>query len=206
MYVREVCALNSKKSRVKFDTGESIVLYKGEIRKYNIEADTDMNESDYTYIMNELLPKRCRERAMYIIERSDKTRKQIADKLRQNGYPDSIIDGALEFLDKYDYVDDNKYAKSYINAKSGTKSRRQIEYELNQRGICTDALRQLLGEEYSDEVDTIKKLLYKRRYSENLSADKSKHVQYLMRKGFSYDNIQRAMNEFHIAGSENPQY
>lgn len=206
MYVREVCALNSKKSRVKFDTGESIVLYKGEIRKYNIEADTDMNESDYTYIMNELLPKRCRERAMYIIERSDKTRKQIADKLRQNGYPDSIIDGALEFLDKYDYVDDNRYAKSYINAKSATKSRRQIEYELNQRGICTDALRQLLEEEYSDEIDTIKKLLYKRMYSENLSADKSKHVQYLMRKGFSYDNIQRAMNEFHIAGSENPQY
>ena len=205
MYVREVCALNSKKSRVKFDSGESIVLYKGEIRKYNIEADTDMNESDYTYIMNELLPKRCRERAMYIIERSDKTRKQIIDKLRQNGYPESIIDDALDFLDRYDYVDDNRYARSYINAKSGTKSRRQIEFELNQRGICADNIRRLLEEEYSDEVDTIKKLLYKRRYSESLPADKSKYVQFLMRKGFSYDNIQRAMNEFHIAESENPQ-
>lgn len=195
MYIREVRSVDSKKSKVKFDNGISIILYKGEIRKYNIKEETCIDIHDYDYIMNELLPKRCRERAMYIIERTDKTRKQLSDKLRQNGYTDDIIEHTLEFLDRYGYIDDLRYAKNYINSKHKSRSRRQIEYELLQRGIDSEKLKEVFDEGCIDELGTVKKLLIKRRYSEDDSDNKPKHIRYLMRKGFSYDTILKAMDE-----------
>ena len=60
---------------------------------------------------------KCKNAALKIIERSYKTEKEVRDKLREKEYTDSQIEKSIEFLKEYNFVNDDSYAKAYINDK-----------------------------------------------------------------------------------------
>ena len=117
-----------------FVDNSSFLLYKGEMRKYHIEPDMELEDETYREIL-EVLYKRAKERALYLLDDSYKTEKQIRDTLKGGCYPESIINNVIIYLTEYGLVDDLRYAKLYIEYKSSSKSKKQIVQDLYVKGI-----------------------------------------------------------------------
>ena len=146
LQVMSVVPLEKGKARIRFDDGTEVVLYKGEIRKLGIEEGCVVTEVVYDKILNEILGKRAIKRAMHLLEKQDRTERQLYDKLKQNGYPESCIESAIAYVKSYHYIDDFRYASTYIRYHQEKKSRQKLKMELMAKGIGRDLVDAALEE------------------------------------------------------------
>ena len=191
--VTEVSPYNKTKARVKLDSGFTFALYKGEISKYGIEIDEYISEEKINLIVENVLKKRAKERALYLIGDAVKTKKQISDKLLKDYYPQSVIEYVMSFLEEYSFIDDYDYASRYVMTYSEKKSVLQIKNDLYKKGIEKSVIESVLSENDIDEDVSIEKLLGKSLVKYDLNDMKSKRKIYnmLLRKGYSYECINR---------------
>lgn len=199
MKVQCIVPLDKKKSLVVLEGGETFPLYQGEIRRYGILEGGELETHTYHMIMEEVLKKRVKERALYLLKSMDRTEKDIRVKLNQGHYPEKLIDYALAFLKTYGYVDDQRYVENYIQTYLGRKSRKMIEQQLILKGIDRNLLRTVWEEmdsQDSDERSLIYKLLAKKKYvyGETDRKEKNKVMGFLLRKGFQMEDITFCMN------------
>ena len=173
------------------------LLYKGEVRKFQIQEGTGLNENTYKEIV-EILYKRARERALYILDRAYKTEKQITDKLKSGYYPAFIIDRVIQYLSEYDLINDYRYAAMYIDYKRSSRSKRQIYQELYTKGIPKSIIDTALEEaELSDDV-SLKKAMEKRMFRYDLKdrKDVEKLYRYFVGKGYVYSDVKKVLSEY----------
>ncbi|MBE5957796.1 MAG: regulatory protein RecX [Lachnospiraceae bacterium] len=194
--VIEVYPYNKTKVRVKLDSGFTFALYKGEILKNKIKEDEYLSDETVEKIVEEILKKRAKERALYLIKDMSKTKKQISDKLAKDYYPQCVIDYVIDFLEEYSFVDDYEYACHYVQAYSSRKSIAQIKNDLYKKGIDKSLADIALSENEIDEDSSIVKLIEKNKKKYDLMDVNGKRKFYamLMRKGYAYDCINRALN------------
>lgn len=196
--VTSVIPLEKGKARIRFEDGSEVILYKGEIRKLGIQEGCVITDEVYHKIIDEILGQRAIKRAMHLLERQDRTERQLYDKLKENGYPEVCIESAISYVKRYHYIDDFRYASAYIRYRQEKKSRQKLKLELQAKGIARDVIEEALEEEYvSDEQKKILELLQKRRYSfENAdTAEQRKNYQFLLRRGFQSSDILHVMRQ-----------
>lgn len=180
--------------KLKLDHGIEFLLYPGELKKFHLTEEADISENQFSDIM-QILYKRAKERALYLLDHSYQTEKQIRDKLKAGFYPDEIIAQVLTYLKEYHLVDDYQYACIYIDYKRKKKSRKQIEQDLYVKGVPKDLIERALGEADFTNQDSITTLVEKRMHRYDLTDKKEFHkfYRYLLGKGYSYDEIQTAL-------------
>lgn len=151
----------------------------------------------------ERLLRRCRERCLYLITDAEKTEARLREKLRASGrYPEDIIDEAMDFLRSYDFLNDRRFAERLIQRYAGTKSLREIEQKLYQRGVRREDVQAALasyreaGDHAAEqELAAVQKLIRKKcRLAAELSREeRQKLLQSIMRRGFSYSLVSKAL-------------
>ena len=114
MLVQEIIKMPSKKFKIIFAEAEYLILYAGEIRKYHLKEGEEIPEEVYQDIYYNVVGKRAKKRALHLLEKMDRTEKNLKDKLLQNGYPNKLAEEAVAYVKSYHYVDDLRYAKNYI--------------------------------------------------------------------------------------------
>lgn len=198
MEIIEISDVNSKKVKISFDNGIALVLYKGDLPKYGISLG-EYKESDYEELI-EVLKKRAVNRCAGILTGRDMTESMLKDKLSSDGYPEDAIEFALERMRKERLVDDERFALMYIEAKSLKKSKNDIIRDLSAKGINPDRALELYEElkadgDVMDETELIMNILNKKHFfdEDRDYESSSKMIQYLLRKGFSYDTIRSAI-------------
>lgn len=197
MYIVKKLEPKGSRMHVYLDNNVDFLLYKGEMKKFNIQDGTCIDEKQYQSIM-EILYKRARERALYILDDAYKTKKQIIDKLKSGFYPTLIIDKVIEYLSEYDLINDNKYAAMYIDYKSDSKSKRQIIQDLHSKGVSKDIIdRAFENVDFSDD-NSLRKIIEKRfnRYNLKEKKDLEKFYRYLVGKGYSFGDIKKVLSDF----------
>ena len=196
LQVAHITALEKGKSRVCLEDGTEFILYKGEIRKLGIEENSFVTEEMQDVIFHAILGKRAKKRALHLLERQDRTEKQLREKLRQGGYPEHCIEDAIEYVKGYHYLDDYRYACIYIRYRQEKKSRQRLCMDLAAKGVERDLIETALEEEYfSDDIEKIMELLRKRHYTFEAAEEneKRKQYQFLLRRGFQSRDILKAM-------------
>ena len=156
---------------------------------YNLDVKK-MSEEDWSLT-------NCKERAIYMITNYSKTEKQLRDKLKQGKkYTDEIIDETIKFLKKHNFINDENFAKRFIELHKNTYSIKVLKQKLYQKGIKKDLLDSIFDDDLEvDEEELIKKYLLKKcpdyfeREKEMDPKERQKILSYLFRKGFSYDKI-----------------
>lgn len=137
-----------------------------------------------------------RDQALSLLEYADRTEKELVRKLQERGYAWEEIQDAVSFLLEYRYLDDRAYADRYVRARSSRKSRRQLQAELEQKGIASQLIQAALEEETVDEEGQIRRFLEKKgcHPGEKLEPQQLRRITAaLARKGFSYDQIRSVM-------------
>lgn len=196
MYVTELISVDKKQTLVITDGDIRFRLYKGEVRRFNVTAGMDIEETVLNEIFT-LLKKRCKERALYIVERADKTEKELRIKLESGDYPDEIVDCTLEFLKCYDYINDYRYSCNYVRQKTVKSGMRKIKYELLSNGVAVETIDKVFAENETDSREVIRKILTGRRFdfSTNDRKQIDRQIRYLIGKGFSYEDISSVIKE-----------
>lgn len=196
IYVTECESLGKGKLRIRFDNGVELSLYRSEARQFKLSEDAAIEEEDYRKLLDEVVAKRATKRAMHLLERMDRTEHQLREKLRAGGYPEECIDAAVEYVKRYHYIDDLRYACTFVRLSQERLSRLQIKMKLSQKGISKELIEQALEEEYeAQELEQIYRLLEKRGYvAENADEKEFRRTyQFLMRRGFKSNEILTAM-------------
>ena len=200
MKVTQIEEVSRSRARVYIDEEFAFVLYRGELRSFHIRAGEEMDEEEYRSIMEEVLPKRAKLRAMNLLKTREYTVRQLHDKLKDGGYPERIIEQALDYVESFHYTDDLRYATGFIRNHEGDRSRRRIEQDLAVRGIDRDVLERAWDEWEAeggsqDEQDMIDSLLRKKGFDRETADQRQKQRMYgfLMRKGFQAEQVRRAV-------------
>lgn len=113
----------------------------------------------------------------------------------RSGVSQAVADRVFERLVEKGYVDDQKFARFWIENRNQTKgtSLRKLEAELRSKGVGQSVIGWVLGQTERNDIDELQKIIAKKR---SRYPDEQKLMQYLARQGFSYDDIRSTLDEF----------
>lgn len=201
MIVTGITEISKSRVKIEIDHEFAFVLYKGELRLYKIEAGKQIEEADFHKLKEEVLPKRAKLRAMNLLKSRAYTRMQLRDKLIQGGYPEEIVNLAIDYVVSYGYVDDEQFAKDFIAYNRERKSKKRICMDLMQKGISEqlfqNAWDSIVGENSEDmEKEQILCWMGKKHFQPQSATfeEKQKMMAFLYRKGFSINHIRSVLS------------
>lgn len=191
--ITSVIPLNTKKSKVVLNHEVELSLYKGELRRFHIEEGQELEEKAYKEIMEEILPKRARERCLNLLAVRSMTEYEIRKKLRDGLYPENITDNTIALLKKHHLINDGDYAESFVEMRKTGKSKRQLQQDLMRKGVSAETIRDTLEESNVDEEENIRRLMDKKHIDVEQSTPEElqKFASFLLRKGYDYDLIRK---------------
>lgn len=108
----------------------------------------------------------------------------------------------MKMLKRYGYIDDRRFAEQLIKTYAGQKSLREIEQKLYQRGVGQAEIRAAMDAFRADEqragdaeLAAVQRAIRKKcKDTEALGVEeKRKLYAALLRKGFSYELVTRAL-------------
>lgn len=188
--------LEKGKRRISFENGESCIVYFSEIRGLHLEAGTYISYETYEKILCEIVGKRAKKRALHLLEQMDRTEQQLREKLMASEYPLRCIDDAIEYVKRFHYLDDERYAHTFTRYKKEKMSRQQIKLKLMSKGVARDIISNAIEDEYdADESVQIRNILEKKHFtSENADEGEFRRTyNYLLRRGFRSNDILKEM-------------
>ncbi|MBD5393912.1 MAG: regulatory protein RecX [Lachnospiraceae bacterium] len=201
MTVTKVTEISNSRVQIMIDNEFAFVLYKGELRIYHLKEGEEISEEIYKEIMETVLPKRAKLRAMNLLKSRAYTERQLADKLRSGGYPEEIVKAAIGYVSSFGYLNDRQYAFDYIEYNKESKSRTRIINSLMQKGISKEMIEEIWEENAGEdgkrlEMEQILSLMKKKHFdpSESTYEEKQKFSAFLYRKGFQIDTIRCALS------------
>jgi regulatory protein len=119
---------------------------------------------------------------------------ELTDYFKRKGYAEELGAEIMEKLERLGFVDDEAFARSWVENRRLLKpiSKRRLSQELRQKRITDEIIDQVLAEDETDELDTLRGLVVRKRrqtkYQDNL-----KLMQYLAGQGFNYGDIKAVL-------------
>lgn len=186
------------KFRIYLDGQFAFVLYKSELSSCHLKDGEAVTEDQIETILSEIVLKRAKRKAMSLLQSMDRTESELRDRLLRQDFPEETVDQAVRYVKSFGYVDDRRYAESFILSRKGRKSRREIYAELSGKKIDGEIVDEMMERCYeeSDSGEALRHLLRKKHYDPSHASveEKQKLYAYLARKGFSYGEIKKALN------------
>ena len=148
--------------------------------------------------MNEAAKKK----ALSLLDKRDYSRKMLIDKLKEKGASDEDAAEVADWLCSLGVIDDGRYAGLVVRhyAGKGYGSRRICE-ELYRRGISRDLWDEALAQ-LPVADDTLSRLVVSRLRGSTAPADMERVRNYLLRRGFSRDEVRGALEHYRSENEE----
>ena len=139
---------------------------------------------------------------------SERSRVEVARKLKEYGVMEGDIDMILEKLVKEGFLNEKRFASAFAGGKFRMKKwgRNRIKIEMERKGLSSELISNGLSElpekEYLDTIDGLlnkKWKMLQRRGTGNISkptlADKQKLIRFVLQKGYEHDMVMNRMRK-----------
>lgn len=136
---------------------------------------------------------------LYRKTREQRTRsRKTGEIITRPGVSVSITDRVFDRLVSKGYIDDEKFARYWVENRNMTKgaSARKLQAELQLKGVERGVIERLLEESERTDSSELQKIIIKKQ---SRYPDRQKFMQYLARQGFSYDDIKSALDGSDVA-------
>lgn len=126
--------------------------------------------------------------------RATKYKSRSGELKDRAGVSMELTDRVYRRLNERGYIDDEKFARYWVENRNMTKgaSKRKLANELRAKGVETGIIDAALAETDRDDQQELQKIITKKRAR---YPDEQKLIAYLLRQGFSYDDVKSAVNE-----------
>ncbi len=128
-----------------------------------------------------------------------KTEKQVKTYLFSKEYSAKVVFYVLDKLKEYKYVDDEAYAKRYIETTASRQGEKMSRYKLLSKGVKADVIERVSDEVEVDSFSNCKNIAEKYLKNKQLTKEiLSKTYRYLIGKGFSYEDVSKIISQFKV--------
>jgi regulatory protein len=128
------------------------------------------------------------------VARRPRSEWELRDYFRRKEIDEESGEQIMNRLKDFGYVDDLAFARSWVESRRLLKpvSKRRLVLELRQKHVADDIARQVLEEDETSDKDTLRQLVARKR-KQSRYQDDQKLMQYLVRQGYSYDDVKSAL-------------
>jgi regulatory protein len=176
------------------DEAYSFSLDEAQLLKLEIRKGQELTEEELAKLKNESDFGKNYVRALDLISRRQRSEKEIRDYAWKKRWTEENRDRVIERLKERRYLDDEKFAESFVRSRANTRnfSQRKMQVELVKKGIKSEVIERVLANGDFDELVSLKNLIAKKQA--HYDSDE-KLIQYLARQGFRYDDIKSVLDE-----------
>lgn len=138
---------------------------------------------------------RAKKKAMSLLNYNDRTEWELMERLADAGFSGEAVNGAMEYVKSFHYIDDERYAMRFASIYHKSRSIKRIWQDLTKKHVpekyISIALESIEGGDREAIEREVQKML-KGRDLEGLSyEEKQKMAAKLYRKGFGVSNIKK---------------
>jgi regulatory protein len=143
------------------------------------------------------------ERAVRLLAAKPRSIGELRARLLEKSWTnEEIVDGVIQRLREYGYLDDDQYARDLALSKLRVRpqGRRRLEQSLSQKQLERETVKEALDTAFEEvsEAELVKTAIEKRirlKGKPETRDEVRKFYDHLMRRGFSYGTIREAMTE-----------
>ena len=195
---------NKNRSSVYLDDSFAFGIDNFDLMKLKLKAGMEIDAQELSYIRETTLFTETKNYGMKLTGSRSYTESGLCRKMREKGYGDKEIEKTIEFLKEYRLIDDEDYARRFVNDAINIKGygKYRIKNELLVKGIDKDLAEKILSEYDFNEIEEEKILpLAAKKLGGNFSIENiAKTKRYLASRGFGFSAIDSAVRK--ITGGE----
>lgn len=144
-----------------------------------------------------LTKEQTKEKALRILEFRQNSEYELRQKLIRAGSEPDDIEEAVEFLLKYGFLNDEKYAlskaKELVRIKKFGKIR--VVADLKQRGIAQEYIQAAIEQLEDNEEEALLPMVEKKLKGDFEKKSTDRAIRYFAAKGYKFDDIKRCIEQ-----------
>jgi regulatory protein len=167
--------------------------------KLGLKIGRELTDSEVVKIVKKAEFQKTLDKLLRFATLRSRSKKEVDDWLRRKKVHKSICKSLFDRLKHFNLIDDEAFATWWVGQRMRfkPKPKKILKQELLLKGIDKEIIRKVLEETRVDEVKVARKLLQKNVYKwerYKKAVKRQKAGQYLLRKGFSWDNVKKALD------------
>ena len=133
-------------------------------------------------------------RAVRFLSMREHSRLELKRKLARHAEEGDDIDALLDFLEKNNWLSQERFAESLIHRKAGRYGNSRVVAELQSHGVNGEALAELKSDLAESETARAVEV-WRRKFGKVAedAAERSKQMRFLMARGFSSSAVRAAL-------------
>lgn len=137
-----------------------------------------------------------KKKAMSLLKYMDRTEWQLRDKLAAKGFSEEAVEGAVDYVKSFRYLDDYRYAVHFVELHYEQRSRQRMRQDLYQRHVPEEYIDLALESICENDDIALQEALRKitKGETEFSYEEKQKIAGKLYRKGFRLGDIKRVLD------------
>ena len=198
MIIEEIKRQKGHLYKVSLSDGSSFLVHPDVCEGIPLVKGKALEREEITEILKTSDYERAKSRALWFLDRGDRTEKGLYEKLVAAKISPEQCARAIARLKELGLIDDRRYAKNYAErCIESNISKRETYVKLMQKGVPRDIIKEALDNTEVDESSQVIALI-KKKYANKLDSkeNKAKVVAALMRKGFNYSAVKEALRVY----------
>ena len=137
-----------------------------------------------------------KKKAMSLLKYMDRTEWQLRDKLAAKGFSEEAVEGAIDYVKSFHYLDDYRYAVHFVEIHQEQRSRQRMRQDLYQKHVPEEYIDLALESICENDDLALQTALRKitKGETEFSYEEKQKIAGKLYRKGFRLGDIKRVLD------------
>lgn len=196
MRITELC--EHKGDTWKLTVGELTYFVNGEIvAQFRLEKGQELTREELAKIRSADVLRKAKNRALYLLGERDMCLAELTKKLTKT-YGEEVAVEAAEYVQGLGYINDERYAPKLAEylIKRKKYGKRRAKQEMLYKGLDRELIEEALSKIPEDEISEGLADLIERKYANKLAdyKDRQKVIAALARRGYSFDEIKRAID------------
>jgi len=202
-------ALRGVKGRVRvyIDGEHAVTVAQKNAARMGLRVGQDADREAVMQAVGEDEKTRAQRSALYYLGRAERSRAQVVRYLEAREYAPEIVNGVMDKVDAYGYVDDARYARMLVEdrARLRGKSRRAVRQEMREKGLDAATIEEAMAL-YGDREEMENAMHIARKYYQRNRGDREgferKAGAALYRRGYDWEVIRDALRAVEEGGED----
>ena len=191
--------------RLEFEDGSVMRLYRQTVEDFGLYTGLELEGDQLAKLREAAGQMSAKMRAVRIVSASSVSRRDLEQRLVQKGEDPAQAKAAVKWMEDLDLIDDRKTAEQIVSrcaAKGYGLSR--VKQALYEKRIPKQFWDEALAD-YPDQSDNILEFLREKLSDSQDSREVKRCIDALIRRGHSYGQIRRALDQLSLDADEFPE-
>ena len=198
MIITETQKQKKHLTKLIFEDGNDALLDNDICVNYSLKPETQITEEELARLMYESEYVRAKSRALWYLDRADRTEKGMYEKLVGAGFDKKASAAVVGRFVEVGLIDDRRFAENFAEkCRDANISKREGIRKLLGKGVPYDIANEVFSETEVDEEEQVRAVIEK-KYARKLAQENGVQRVYaaLVRKGFSFSSVKNALKKY----------